>query len=192
MKIRCTICGAPNETEAGFETAYCLTCGSQFDINDATAYHFSRDMLASLDPDTLVQIAKEAYYVHKMNPEVLALLKAAAPTGDVEVHYLIGLHYFNNKDYAQALPYLFVAAEHMYPDGLCLYAVSKYLQNPDDTEAYPRIRKYLTTANETFSKIYHKIDGDKLLAHINSVLGISTAHQDTPDLSQTTVFPSIH
>lgn len=182
MKIRCTICGAPNETDTGFDTAYCLTCGSQISVKDALAYRFSRDMLASLDTESLVQLAKESYRTHKLTPEVLSLLKAAAPSGDVEIHYLIGLHYFNSKDYAQAIPYLYFAAEKMYPDALCLYAVSKYLQNPDDTDAYPRIRKHLTTAQETCSKIYNKIDGDKLLNYINSVLDSQAKPQKTPEL----------
>lgn len=180
MKIRCTVCGAPNETEAGFDTAYCLTCGSPIAVNDALDYRFSREMLASLSTEALVQLAKEAYHVHKINPEVLSLLKTAAPSGDVEIHYLIGLHYFNNKDYAQAIPYLYVAAEKMYPDGQCLYAVSKYLQSPDDKEAFPRIRKYLTTAQETCSKIYSKIDGDKLLEYLNSVLDFQAQATSAP------------
>lgn len=183
MKIRCTVCGAPNETAPGFDTAYCLTCGSQIAVNDALAYRFSRDMLTALDTEVLVQLAKEAYHVHKITPEVLALLKAAAPSGDVEIHYLIGLHYFNSKDYAQAIPYLYVAAEKMYPDGQCLYAVSKYLQNPDDTDAYPRIRKYLTTAQETCSKIFDKIDGEKLLSYISAVLDSKAEPSKSPELA---------
>lgn len=170
MKIRCTVCGAPNETEEGFDTAYCLTCGSQVTVNDALAYRFPRETLDALDMDALVQLAKEAYHTHKINPEVLTLLKAASPSGDVEILYLLGLNHFNSKEYAQAIPYLYIAAEKMYPDALCLYAVSKYLQNPDDQAAYPRIRKYLTNAQETYSKIYDKVDGDNLLAYINSVL----------------------
>lgn len=191
MKIRCTVCGASNETAPGFDTAYCLTCGSQITVNDALAYRFSRDMLASLDWETLVQLAKEAYYVHKITPEVLALLKAAAPSGDVEIHYLIGLHYFNGKDYAQATPYLYVAAEKMYPDGQCLYAVSKYLQNPDDVDAYPRIRKYLMTAQETCSKIFDKIDGDKLLSYIDSVLDSKTAPPKNPKILTLADIPDV-
>lgn len=191
MKIRCTVCGAPNETAPGFETAYCLTCGSQFTVNEALDYRFSQATLDSLGTEALVQLAKEAYYVHKITPEVLTLLKAASPSGDVEIHYLIGLHHFNNKDYAQAIPYLYVAAEKMYPDGLCLYAVSKYLQNPDNTELYPRIRKYLTTAQETCSKIFDKIDGDKLLAYINSVLDSKAAPSSSPELTPLTNVPDI-
>ncbi len=170
MKIRCTICGAPNETEDGFDTAYCLTCGSQITVTDALAYRFPPETLDALDMEELVQLAKEAYHTHKINPQVLTLLKAASPSGDVEILYLLGLNHFNNKDYAQAIPYLYAAAEKMYPDGLCLYAVSKYLQDPDNHAAYPRIRKYLTTARETYSKIFDKVDGDNLLAYINSVL----------------------
>lgn len=191
MKIRCTVCGASNETAPGFDTAYCLACGSQIAVNDALAYRFSRDILASLDAETLVQLAKEAYHVHKITPEVLELLKTAAPSGDVEIHYLIGLHYFNGKDYAQAIPYLYVAAEKMYPDGQCLYAVSKYLQNPDDTNAYPRIRKYLTTAQETCSKIYGKIDGDKLLSYINSILDSKIEPQKTPEIPTLANIPDV-
>lgn len=182
MKIRCTVCGAPNETEPGFETAYCLTCGSQIPVKDALDYRFSRDMLETLSMEELVLLAKEAYHTHKINPDVLSLLKMASPSGDVEIHYLIGLNHFNNKEYAQAIPYLYVAAEKMYPDGQCLYAVSKYLQNPDDKAAYPRIRKYLTTAQETYSKIYDKIDGDKLLNYINSVLDAQAETAGTPEL----------
>lgn len=170
MKIRCTVCGAPNETEDGFDTAYCLTCGSPIPVNEALAYRFSRETLDALDMESLVQLAKEAYHTLKINPEVLTLLKAASPSGDVEILYLLGLNHFNNKEYTQAIPYLFVAAEKMYPDAMCLYAVSKYLLNPDDRAAYPRIRKYLVTARDTCSKIYGKVDGDNLLAYINSVL----------------------
>lgn len=170
MKIRCTICGAPNETAEGFETAYCLTCGSPFPVKDAVSYKFSKETLDSLDIEDLAQLAKEAYHTLKINPEVLTLLKAASPSGDVEILYLLGLNYFNCKDYAQAIPYLYAAAEKMYPDAQCLYAVCKYLQNPDDRTAYPRIRKYLSTAKETYSKIYDKVDGDNLLAYIDSVL----------------------
>ena len=170
MKIRCTVCGAPNETEAGFDTVYCLTCGSQFPAEDALAYRFSPETLDNLDLEALVQLAKEAYHSLKINSEVLTLLKAASPSGDVEILYLLGLNHFNNKEYAQAIPYLYAAAEKMYPDAQCLYAVSKYLQNPDDRTAYPRIRKYLATAKETCSKIYDKVDGDNLLAYIDSVL----------------------
>jgi len=192
MKIHCTVCGAPNETDLGFDTAYCLTCGSQITVADALAFHFSQDTLTSLDAETLVRLAKEAYHTHKLTPEVLALLKAAAPSGDVEIHYLIGLHYFNEKEYAQAIPYLYVAAEKMYPDGQCLYAVSKYLQNPDDTGAYPRIQKYLATAQETCSKIYDKIDGDKLLNHIRSVLDSKTEPGKKPDLPAFTSIPDVN
>ena len=170
MKIRCTICGAPNETADGFDTAYCLTCGSSFPVKDAISYKFSRETLDALDIEDLAQLAKEAYHTHKINPEVLTLLKAASPSGDVEILYLLGLNYFNNREYAQAIPYLYMAAEKMYPDGQCLYAVCKYLQNPDDRTAYPRIRKYLATAKETYSKIYDKVDGDNLLNYISSVL----------------------
>lgn len=170
MKIRCTVCGAPNETAEGFDTAYCLTCGSQITVKDALAYRFPRETLESLDTESLVQLAKEAYHTHKMSPEVLTLLKAASPSGDVEILYLLGLNHFNCKEYAQAVPYLFIAAEKMYPDAQCLYAVCKYMQNPDDHAAYPRIRKYLNNAKETYSKIFDKIDGEKLLAYINSVL----------------------
>ena len=172
MKIRCTICGAPSETEEGFDTAYCLTCGSQIAVTDALAYRFTRETLDSLDTESLVQLANEAYHTHKITPDVLTLLKAASPSGDVEILYLLGLNHFNNKEYAQAIPYLYIAAEKMYPDAQCLYAVCKYMQNPDDQTNYPRIRKYLITAQETCSKIYYKIDGDKLLAYINSVLKI--------------------
>lgn len=181
MKIRCTVCGAPTETEDGFDTAYCLTCGSQVTVNDALAYHFPRETLDALDTEALVQLAKEAYHTHKINPEVLTLLRAASPSGDVEILYLLGLNHFNNKEYAQAIPYLYAAAEKMYPDAQCLYAVSKYMQNPDDHAAYPRIKKYLTTAQETYSKIYDKVDGDKLLAYINSVLE-SNAEANTPEM----------
>ena len=174
MKIRCTVCGAPIETEDGFDTAYCLTCGSQVAVNDALAYRLPQETLDTLDTETLVQLAKEAYHTHKINPEVLTLLKAASPAGDVEILYLLGLNHFNNKEYAQAIPYLYVAAEKMYPDAQCLYAVCKYMQNPDDHATYPRIRKYLTTAQETYSKVYEKVDGDKLLAYINSVLDANT------------------
>ena len=170
MKIRCTVCGAPNETEAGFDSVYCLTCGSAFSTNDALAYRYSQENLDALDTETLVQLAKEAYHTHKITPEVLALLKSASPSGDVEILYLLGLNHFNNKEYAQAIPYLYVSAEKMYPDALCLYAVCKYLLNPDDRAAYPRIRKYLTTAKETYSKIYDKVDGDNLLSYITSAL----------------------
>ena len=170
MKIRCTVCGAPNETEDGFDAAYCLTCGSQVTVADALAYRFSQKALDNLDLEALVQLAKEAYHTHKITPEVLTLLKLASPSGDVEILYLLGLNHFNSKEYALAIPYLYAAAEKMYPDALCLYAVSKYLQNPDDREAYPRIRKYLTTAKETYSKIYDKVDGNNLLTYINSIL----------------------
>ena len=170
MKIRCTVCGAPHETENGFDTAYCLTCGSQIIVKDALAYRFPQETLESLDIESLVQLAKEAYHTHKINPEVLTLLKAASPSGDVEILYVLGLNHFNNKEYPQAIPYLFAAAEKMYPDAQCLYAVCKYMQNPDDRANYPRIRKYLTNAKETYSKIYDRIDGDKLLAYINTVL----------------------
>ena len=171
MKIRCTVCGAPNESEEGFETAYCLTCGSPFPVNEALAYRFSRETLDALDVESLVQLAKEAYHALKINPEVLTLLKAASPSDDVEILYLLGLNHFNNKEYTQAIPYLFAAAEKMYPDAMCLYAVSKYLLNPDDRAAYPRIRKYLATARDTYSKIYDKVDGNNLLAYIDSALG---------------------
>lgn len=170
MKIRCTVCGAPNETQEGFDTAYCLTCGSQITVKDALAYRFSRETLDCLDTESLVQLAKEAYHTHKITPEVLTLLKAASPAGDVEILYLLGLHHFNSKEYAQAVPYLYIAAEKMYPDAQCLYAVCKYMQNPDDHAAYPRIRKYLNNARETYSKIFDKVDGDKLLAYIDSIL----------------------
>ena len=180
MKIRCTVCGAPNETEEGFDTAYCLTCGSQVTVSDALAYRFPRETLDAMDTEALVQLAKEAYHTHKITPEVLTLLKAASPSGDVEILYLLGLNHFNNKEYAQAIPYLYIAAEKMYPDGLCLYAVSKYMQDPDDHTAYPRIKKYLTTAQETYSKIYDKVDGDKLLAYINSVLDAKAEPENTP------------
>ena len=175
MKIRCTACGAPNETAEGFETAYCLTCGSPVTVSDALAYRFPQETLDALGEEFLVQLAKEAYHTHKITPEVLTLLKAASPSADVEILYLLGLNHFNNKEYAQAIPYLYIAAEKMYPDALCLYAVSKYLQNPDDHATYPRIRKYLTTAKETFSKIYDKVDGDNLLSYINSVLDTKAA-----------------
>lgn len=170
MKIRCTICGAPHETEEGFDTAYCLTCGSQIIVKDALAYRFSRETLDSLDTEALVQLAKEAYHTHKITPEVLILLKTASPSGDVEILYLLGLNHFNNKEYSQAIPYLYAAAEKMYPDAQCLYAVCKYMLNPNDHTNYPRIRKYLTTAQETCSKIFYKIDGENLLTYINSVL----------------------
>lgn len=170
MKIRCTVCGAPNETAEGFDTVYCLNCGSAFPTEEALAYRFSKETLDSLDTEALVQLAKEAYHTLKITPEVLTLLKAASPSGDVEILYLLGLNHFNNKEYPQAIPYLYAAAEKMYPDAQCLYAVSKYLQNPDDRAAYPRIRKYLTTAKETYSKIYDKVDGDNLLSYISSVL----------------------
>ena len=171
MKIRCTVCGAPNETEDGFETVYCLTCGSAFPVDESLKYRFSQEVLDALDMEELVQLAKEAYHTLKITPDVLTLLKAASPSGDVEILYLLGLNHFNSKEYAQAIPYLYAAAEKMYPDAQCLYAVSKYLQNPDDRAAYPRIRKYLTTAKETCSKIYDKVDGDNLLAYISSALG---------------------
>ena len=182
MKIRCTVCGAPNETEDGFDTAYCLTCGSQVTVADALAYRFPQETLDALDMEELVQLAKEAYHTHKINPEVLTLLKAASPSGDVEILYLLGLNHFNNKDYAQAIPYLYAAAEKMYPDGLCLYAVSKYLQDPDDHAVYPRIRKYLATARETYSKIFDKVDGENLLAYIDSVLLSKETNSNTPDI----------
>jgi len=181
LKIRCTVCGVPNETADGFDTAYCLTCGSQIVVNDALAYRFPRQTLDALDTEALVQLAKEAYHTHKINAETLTLLKAASPSGDVEVLYLLGLNHFNNKEYAQAIPYLYAAAEKMYPDGQCLYAVSKYLQNPDDHAAYPRIRKYLTTARDTFSKVYDKVDGCNLLAYINSVLD-ANPETNSPEL----------
>lgn len=180
LKIRCTVCGAPNETEDGFDSAYCLTCGSQIVINDALAYRFPQETLDALDTEALVQLAKEAYHTHKINPDVLSLLKSASPSGDVEILYLLGLNHFNNKEYTKGIPYLYVAAEKMYPDALCLYAVSKYLQNPDDQTAYPQIRKYLTTARETYSKIFDKVDGNNLLAYINSVLD-ANAESDTPE-----------
>ena len=170
MKIRCTVCGAPNETEEGFDTIYCLTCGSAFPVGSALTYSFSQETVDNLDMETLVQLAKEAYHALKITPEALTLLKAASPSGDVEILYLLGLNHFNNKEYAQAIPYLYAAAEKMYPDAQCLYAVSKYLQNPDDRAAYPRIQKYLSTAKETCSKIYDKVDGDNLLSYINSAL----------------------
>ena len=186
MKIRCTVCGAPNETEAGFDTAYCLTCGSQIPVSEALEYRFSRNMLANLSTDSLVQLAKEAYRDRQITPETLALLKIAAPSGDVEIHYLIGYYYFNIKDFAQATPYLYIAAEKMYPDAMCLYAVSKYMMNPNDKDAYPRICKYLTTAQETFSKIFDKIDGAKLLEHLNSVI-----EAQAQQAAQAPVFPPI-
>lgn len=176
MKIRCTTCGAPCETEDGFETAYCLTCGSPIIVKDALAYRFSSETLDSLETESLVQLAKEAYHTHKITPEVLTLLKAASPSGDVEILYVLGLNHFNNKAYGQAIPYLYIAAEKMYPDAQCLYAVCKYMQNPEDHTVYPRIRKYLTNAKETCSKIYDKIDGEKLLAYINAVLDSKTTN----------------
>lgn len=179
MKIRCTTCGAPCETEDSFETAYCLTCGSQITVKDALAYHFSPETLDSLETESLVQLAKEAYHTHKITPEVLTLLKAASPSGDVEILYVMGLNHFNNKAYAQAIPYLYIAAEKMYPDAQCLYAVCKYMQNPEDHTVYPRIRKYLLNAKETYSKIYDKIDGEKLLAYINAVLDSKSSSTPT-------------
>ncbi len=49
-----------------------------------------------------------------------------------------------------------------------------------------------TDVKSCASKIYDKIDGDKLLAHINAVLGTPSAPQAPQDLSQTTVFPGIN
>ena len=184
MKIRCTTCGAPCETEDGFEIAYCLTCGSQITVKDALAYRFTQETLDSLETESLVQLAKEAYHTHKITPEVLTLLKAASPSGDVEILYVLGLNHFNNKAYAQAIPYLYIAAEKMYPDAQCLYAVCKYMQNPEDHTVYPRIRKYLTNAKETYSKIYDKIDGDKLLAYVGAVL-------DSKETSDSAAAPSL-
>lgn len=183
MKIRCTVCGAPIETADGFDVAYCLTCGSQVSVNDGLAYRFPQETIDALNTETLVQLAKESYHTHKINQEVLTLLKAASPSGDVEILYLLGLNHFNNKEYAQAIPYLYIAAEKMYPDALCLYAVSKYMQNPDDHTTYPRICKYLTTAQETCSKVFEKVDGDKLLAYIQSVLDADTP--ETPSFEET-------
>ena len=180
MKIRCTACGAPCETEDGFEIAYCLTCGSPITVKDALDYRFSQETLDSLETESLVQLAKEAYHTHKITPEVLTLLKAASPSGDVEILYVLGLNHFNNKAYSQAIPYLYIAAEKMYPDAQCLYAVCKYMQNPEDHSVYPRVRKYLINAKETYSKIYDKIDGDKLLAYINSVLDSNSKNVSTP------------
>ncbi len=181
MKIRCTVCGAPCETEDGFDTAYCLTCGSQVTVKDALAYRFPQETLDALEIESLVQLAKEAYHTHKITPEVLTLLKAASPSGDVEILYVLGLNHFNNKEYGLAVPYLYIAAEKMYPDAQCLYAVCKYMQNPEDHTGYQRIRKYLINAKETCSKIYGKIDGNKLLAYINAVLD-SNAKATAPSL----------
>lgn len=191
MKIRCTVCGAPNETDVGFDTAFCLTCGSSISVKEAQAYRFPKEMLASLDMETLVQLAKEAYRIHKLSPEALTLLKAAAPSADVEINYLIGLHYFNSREYAKAAPYLYVAAEKMYPDGQCLYGVTKYLQDPDDTDSYPRIRKFLETARDTCSKVFDKVDGEKLLNYINSVLDSQVAPKKGPELPQFTDAPDV-
>ena len=189
MKIRCTVCGAPNETAPDFDTAFCLTCGSQITVNDALAYRFHQGISQFLTQDELVALAKEAYHTLKITPEVMTLLMAAAPSGDVEINYLIGLQYFNDKEYAQALPYLFVAAEKMYPDGQCLYAVVKYLLNPDNKDAYPRIRKYLSTARDTCSKIYNQIDGEKLLRHLDSVLDSTGDTKKLPVIPDFTEIP---
>ena len=71
MKIRCTVCGAPNETAPGFDTASCLTCGSQIAVNDALAYRFSRDMLTALDTEVLVQLAAVKSAINNIGREIL-------------------------------------------------------------------------------------------------------------------------
>lgn len=189
MKIRCTLCGASNETAPDFDTAFCLNCGSSILVSDALAYRFHGDLRKFLTENELVKLAKEAHNALKFTPETLELLTKAAPSGDVEVNYLIGMHYFNEKEYTLALPYLYVAAERMYPDGLCLYAVAKYLLDPENKDAYPRIHKYLSTARDTCSKIFEQINGEKLLRHIDSVsdpTGDTKKLPDIPDFTELT------
>lgn len=180
MKIRCTVCGAQNESASGFDTAYCLSCGNAFSVEDALSYRFQDGFLEYLSQDALVALAKEVYMAGK---PALTFLEAAAPSGDVEINYWLGMHFFNEKDYVRAIPYLYVAAEKMYPDGQCLYAVAKYLQDPDNTTLYPRIHRYLAFAEDTGSKVFQQIDGTNLLKYIESVMDSEEKPQANPELA---------
>ena len=191
MKLRCTICGAPNESRSGFDTVFCRTCGSAFPAADALEYRLSDDVAEILGAEEFVKLAKEAYASQNTAPQVLSLLRAAAPSGDAEINYLIGMHLFNDRAYSEAIPYLFASAERMYPDGICLYAAAKYLQDPDDESNFPRIRKYLIAAKETCSKVFVAIDGDKLLDYVNSKLDKNFIPQKNPDFSLYGKIPTV-
>ena len=110
----------------------------------------------------------------------MELLHAAAPTGDVEINYYLGSYYFGEREFAEAIPYLHVSAEKMYPDGQCLYGVALYLQDPDNRDNFPTIQKALTNAKETCSKIFDKIGGDKLLQYVNTALDAKAKGRQTP------------